>query len=99
MNMIAILHLSTGEVVGLTVIAAFIALLVLAFLAYVINGQDLPAIQTSGILGLSVQILLALFVGYGLVMLMADKVISSEAGLPALTGLAGVVVGKGTSAK
>ena len=100
--MLAASSFSTGETVAVTVIFGLGVLLMFAFFAYAIHhvghgARDFVAVANSGFFGLAAQILLALIIAYGLILLMESKVISSSAGLPALTGLTGFLVGKGHS--
>lgn len=87
--------LSGGELVALTLVAMVVLLLALAFFAYTIKNQTWENIRDSNVFGLTLQVGIAVLVIFAIVLLMARDVITTAAGVPVITGIVGLVFGKG----
>jgi hypothetical protein len=94
MNIVAAATLSGRELTLLTVLFGITVFLCATFLAYTIFGKELNEIRESGVLSLLVQFSTIVLIAYGLILMMSSSVITSAAGLPALTGLVGFLLGK-----
>ena|SRR5581483_11013579 len=86
--------LSGAELAALSSIIALVILVAFAFIAYAIKGSKLGDIANAGTFTVIGQIVFSLVVVYVVTLLMLKDVIDSEAGLPILAGVAGVIVGK-----
>jgi len=84
-----------GAIAGLT---AFALILVLALIAYLLFKQSWSDISDSGVFTIAAQITFSLIVICVVTLLMFAGVVSAEAGLPVLAGIAGVIVGKSRTA-
>jgi hypothetical protein len=98
MSLVIAAVLTDTELILLTVLFGITILLSAAFLAYAIFNSTLEQIRDSGVLSLLVQFTTTALIAYGLILLMAASVIEAAAGLPALTGLVGFLLGKAPAA-
>jgi Ca2+/Na+ antiporter len=80
-----------GAVAGLTAFSLFI---VMALIAYLLFKQSWADIRDSGVFTVAAQVTFSLIVICVVTLLMFGGVVSAEAGLPILAGIAGVIVGK-----
>ena len=87
-------QLSDAELGAISGIVALVLVMALAFVAYAIKGQQLKDIASVGTFTVIGQLAFTLVVIYVVALLMLKKTIDSDAGLPILAGLAGVIVGK-----
>lgn len=86
---------SNGELIAITAVALIVLLLVETFFAYTIFKQPWDNIQSSNIFALIPQIGIAVLVIFVIVILMFRDVISTDAGVPVITGVVGLIFGKG----
>jgi hypothetical protein len=98
MNMTVAASLTNHELTLLTILFGVTLLLCATFLAYTIYDEGLAEIRESGVMSLLVQFCTIVLTAYGLLLLMSANVITSQAGLPALTGLVGFLLGKAPGA-
>jgi hypothetical protein len=98
MNAVIAATLTQLELILLTILFGVTILLSAAFLAFAIYKSTLEQIRDSGALSLLVQFTTTALIAYGLILLMAASVIPSAAGLPALTGLVGFLLGRAPAA-
>jgi Ca2+/Na+ antiporter len=84
-----------GAIVGLTAFALF---LVLALIAYILYKRTWEEISDSGVFTIAAQVSFSLVVICVVALLMFAGTVAPAAGLPILSGLAGVIVGKSRTA-
>jgi hypothetical protein len=84
-----------GAIVGLTAFALF---LVLALIAYILYKRTWEEISDSGVFTIAAQVSFSLVVICVIALLMFAGTVGAAAGLPILSGLAGVIVGKSRTA-
>ena len=84
----------TGELAALATMAFFVFFVIAAFLAYTIKNQPWEKIEKSNIIGMVVQAGVGTFGLFLIALLMFDDVVSSDVGMPILTGLIGLAAGK-----
>jgi hypothetical protein len=94
MTTIATASLSDLELTLLTVLFGVTVFLCATFLAYTILGKKPEENSRLGRSGAARPVPYHRFVAYGVIIVMSVSVISSAAGLPALTGLVGFLLGK-----
>jgi Ca2+/Na+ antiporter len=84
-----------GAIVGLT---AFTLFLVLTLIAYILYKRTWEEISDSGVFTIAAQVSFSLVVICVVALLMFAGTVAPAAGLPILSGLAGVIVGKSRTA-
>jgi FlaA1/EpsC-like NDP-sugar epimerase len=88
-------NLSNGELIAITAVTLIVLLLVETFFAYTIFKQPWENIRESNVFALIPQIGIAVLVIFVIVILMFRDVISTDAGVPVITGVVGLIFGKG----